>query len=392
MPTSSPSRRRFVRQSAALALGGLAAPLLPACGGGGVAERAQRGVPADSTDARAASRGQGERPVGVAILGLGGYAEGQIAPALKLTEHCRLAGLITGTPAKLPGWQRAYGVDAAHCYTYDELERVADDDAIDVVYVITPTSTHRGFVERAAAAGKHVWCEKPMALTRADCQAMIDACARAGVQLAIGYRMLHEPNTRDFIAYCAGRPLGPLAAASSDAGYAGSAPPADYWRGQASMGGGALYDMGVYTVNGLRYATGLLPEAVVAAARERQERPDGVDLTTRYTLRFPGGVLAEARTSVVEEYNRLRATFRDGWAMMRPMQPYRGVRGETSTGVTFAPSVPNQQSLQMDADALAIRRGEAPRAPGSEGLIDVAIIEAVLASAASGEPTPLTWG
>ena len=155
------------------------------------------------------------KKLGIALLGLGGYAKGQIAPALGLTEHCELRGLITGSPDKLPEWQDKYGIPDANCYTYEEMDEIADNDAIDVVYIITPTATHKDFSVRAANAGKHVWCEKPMAMDPAECQAIIDACTANDVRLAIGYRMLHEPNTRQLIDLTKEKAYGNITSARS---------------------------------------------------------------------------------------------------------------------------------------------------------------------------------
>ena len=370
------SRRRFLRQSAVAATGVLLTPGLIACG-------QSTSAPATST-APAAPPPDNARKIGVALLGLGGYSKGQLAPALQLTQHCELRGLITGSPDKVPEWQDKYGVKDENVYSYDTMDELADNDEIDVVYVVTPTATHRDFAVRAASAGKHVWCEKPMAMTPEQCQDIIDACDKNGVQLAIGYRMLHEPNTQKLIQLTQERAYGPLTAAHAYAGYGGSPPPADYWRGQRDMGGGALYDMGVYTVNGLRYGTQLAPAAVVKAAQRRQDRPNGVDLTTTYTLRYPDGMLAEGKTSVVEKYNELHIEAEDGWYEMDPMQPYQGVKGKTSDGKVLGPPVPNQQSIQMDDDALAILNGTQTIAPGSMGKADIAVIRAIIESAETG--------
>lgn len=394
VPDSHSSRRRFLRQSSAAAAGTILLPQLLAC-----ASSNGRDASAASAKTQDAALGSGGRDgkLGIALLGLGGYAKGQIAPALQLTEHCYIAGLITGSPEKLPEWQRKYDIADEHCYTYDTMDEIANDDAIDVVYVITPTATHKDFSVRAARAGKHVWCEKPMAMDVAECRAIIDACEAAGVRLAIGYRMMHEPRTREFIAYTAARPLGALTSASAEAGYGGSVPSPDYWRGQRDMGGGALYDMGVYAINGLRYGTQLLPEAVLSARQDRVDRPNGVDTTSEFVLRLPGnearpdGVEAEGWTSVVEKGNQLRVEFERGWAEMDPMQPYQGVRGEASDGTAFEPPVPNQQSIQMDNDALAIMNGTELIAPGIEGLIDVAIIRAVIESAETGREVAIAY-
>lgn len=360
-------RRAFLRHTAA-ATGLLLSPALVGC-----------------SSAPASPQKPTERKLGIAILGLGGYAKGQIVPALTLTRHCELRGLITGSPEKLPEWQQQYGIREENTYTYDTMNEIAKNDAIDVIYVITPTATHRDFAVRAAAAGKHVWCEKPMAMTPGQCQEIIDACDKNGVRLSIGYRMLHEPNTRELIRLTKDMAYGPLKSARAYAGYNGSEPAADYWRGQRDMGGGALYDMGVYSVNGLRYGTQMSPEAVVQANQVRQERPNGVDLTTTYTLRYPGGMLAEGKTSVVEKYNELHLEAERGWYEMQPMQPYQGVVGKTSDGKVLGPAVPNQQSLQMDDDALAIINDTKMIAPGSMGKADVAVIRAVIESAETGK-------
>ncbi|MBC6993087.1 Gfo/Idh/MocA family oxidoreductase [Neolewinella lacunae] len=374
-------RRQFLRQSISAATGLLLAPGLLACGAKTPAS-GKEGREENATDPSAS------RKIGVAILGLGGYAKGQIAPALQLTEHCELRGLITGSPEKLPEWQAKYAIKDENVYTYDTMEDIASNSAIDVIYVITPTATHRDFVIRAANAGKHVWCEKPMAMRPEDCQQMITACQQNGVKLSIGYRMLHEPNTQKLIELTRTQAYGPITGATSLAGYAGSLPALDYWRGQRAMGGGALYDMGVYTINGLRYGTQLMPLAVVSAT---QERPEDVDVTTTYQLEFPNGILANGKTSVVESYNKLRIEATNGWYELDPMQPYEGVQGSTSDGKILGPPVPNQQSLQMDADALAILNNQPVRAPGEEGLKDILIIRAIIESAETGKRVPIVF-
>ena len=97
---------------------------------------------------------------GVALLGLGGYAGGQLAPALQNTEHCYLAGIVTGTPSKIPTWQNKYLIPDKNVYNYENFDLIKDNKDIDIVYVVTPNALHKDFVIRAAQAGKHVICEK----------------------------------------------------------------------------------------------------------------------------------------------------------------------------------------------------------------------------------------
>ncbi|NBP69848.1 MAG: gfo/Idh/MocA family oxidoreductase, partial [Cytophagia bacterium] len=134
-----------------------------------------------------------EGKLGIALVGLGSYAEGQLAPALLQTEHCYLAGIVTGTPAKVKPWQERYGIADKNVYSYENFDSIANNKDIDIVYVVLPNAMHAEFVIRAAQAGKHVICEKPMATTVEDCDRMIQACAKAKVQLSIGYRLHFDP-------------------------------------------------------------------------------------------------------------------------------------------------------------------------------------------------------
>ena len=146
------------------------------------------------------ARARASRPLGVALIGLGYYSRDLLAPALQMTKHCRLAGIVTGSPAKAEEWQRRYGIADRNVYDYAGFDRIADNTDIDVVYVVLPNHLHKPFTLRAAAAGKHVWCEKPMAMDAAEARTMIDACRQHRVQLTIGYRMQHEPNTQAVMA------------------------------------------------------------------------------------------------------------------------------------------------------------------------------------------------
>src|SRR5688572_15373312 len=124
-----------------------------------------------------------ERKLGFALAGLGSLSTNQIAPALQKTKNCRLAGIITGTPAKAERWKTRYNIPDRNIYSYDTMERLADNPDIDVVYVVTPNALHGEHTIKAAKAGKHVLCEKPMEVSSEKCQEMIDACKKAGRQL-----------------------------------------------------------------------------------------------------------------------------------------------------------------------------------------------------------------
>jgi glucose-fructose oxidoreductase len=326
--------------------------------------------------------------VGVALVGLGGYATHQLAPGFALTEHCHLAGIVTGSPEKIPVWQQKHGIPDANVYNYDDFDRIADNPDIQAVYIATPNDLHKPLALRAANAGKHVWCEKPMAMNAVEGQAMVDACRANKVQLAVGYRLQHEPNTRRLMAMAKEKPYGRILKVRADAGfhaYDDVDPANKPWRLLPQHGGGAMYDMGVYSLNAARYITGQEPVAV--SARQEIHRPhlfQGVDETMHFTLEFPDGLVAECSTSFGQEMNLLRADCERGWYELSPFQTYDGLKGRTSSGEVFADAVRHQQAKQMDDDALSILRGTPQLVPGEEGVRDLRVVDAVYASARDG--------
>ena len=334
-----------------------------------------------------------QKKIGVALVGLGNYSTNILAPALQLTEHCELVGIVTGTPTKIPTWQEKYGIKDENVYTYDTMHEIANNVAIDVVYIVVPTGLHMKYAVVGANAGKHVWCEKPMALNEAECREIIKACTNNKVKLSVAYRMQHEPNTQTVIEYATTKPYGAFQKVTAMAGYRGNPNPiqphTNYgknWRLKKALGGGALYDMGVYTINGLRYATNLMPTSVISATQssQRPELFDEVDETTEYQLRFPGDLIGYGKTSVGESMNQLRVDAENGWYELSPMQSYSGVQGQTSDGTLLNKPIQNQQARQMDDDALAIMNNQDVMVPGIEGLHDIRIINAIMKAAKSG--------
>jgi len=326
-----------------------------------------------------------KKSIGVALLGLGNYSENLLAPALQATEHCHLAGIVTGTPSKIPTWQSKYDISDKNVYSYDNLHEIANNDEIDVVYVVVPTGLHSKYAIIAANAGKNVWCEKPMAMNTVQCQEIIDACEKNKVKLSIGYRMLHEPNTQKLIANLKTIPFGALGSVTANAGYGGGGPSG--WRASKALGGGAMYDMGVYAVNGIRYATGEYPISVLNAAHviDRPALFEEVDETTIFELEFASGIKVNGLGSVGKNINGLKIECDNGWYGTTPMQSYNGVQYEDSTGFKMDAISGMQQSLQMDNDALAILNDTAVMVPGVEGKKDIHIIEAIFKSAEIGE-------
>lgn len=332
-----------------------------------------------------------KKKLGVALVGLGYYSTDLLAPALQQTQHCYLAGIVTGTPEKAEQWKRKYHIPDKNVYNYRNFDSIANNEEIDVVYVVLPPSLHREYVVRAANAGKQVWCEKPMAPSVNDCQEMIDACNKNKVKLSIGYRLHHEPNTQEYRRIVNHKLLGKVQQVYSAAGYRENR--TDHWKQKREMGGGVLGDMGVYAIQGARLGAGMEPTAIVSAAISTT-RPeiykDGLDETVTARLVFPGGVFADIHTSFAENLNQLDITCEKGVIRMAPFQAYAGNKGSSPLGIiNFPYEVPWQQAKQMDDDALSILQGKPMLVPGEEGLRDIRIVEAIYKAAASGKEVKL---
>lgn len=317
--------------------------------------------------------------LGVALVGLGSYSTGRLAPGLQKTEHCELRGIVTGSPRKIPRWQKQYDIPDANVYNYENMHEVANNDDIDIIYVVTPPALHAKYSIIGAEAGKHVWCEKPMAMNVEECQSIIDAANKNNVSLSIGYRLQHEPNNRMIIRYGKEETYGVVREVKSGAGYSGYHS-ADSWRRDPEMGGGALYDMGVYPINASRYSTNMEPVAVSGKQWSERAIYNEVDEFTEFDLKFPDGVKAFGETSFGKSTNYLNVDCTDGWYKLEPFQTYSGVKGITSDGTKLSPDPHHQQARQMDNEALAIKEGRDPIVPGIDGLRDIRIVRAIMES------------
>jgi glucose-fructose oxidoreductase len=318
--------------------------------------------------------------LGIALVGLGYYSRDLLAPALQFTNHCHLAGIVTGTPSKIPQWQQKYGVKDSNIYNYENMHEIANNPDIDVVYIVLPNALHLKYAAIAANTGKHLFCEKPMALNAKEAQQIIDVCKKNKVFLSIGYRMQHEPNTQTIMQWAKSRPYGKIKKFVAKAGWTSGG--GDHWKLRKKLGGGAMYDMGTYPLNAARYATGEEPIAV--SARHIIDRPEiffEVDETTEFTLEFKSGLIAECTTSLGKGLNRLDVECADGSYFLQPFQAYNGIQGAAMDGTKLNKTIQNQQSKQMDDDSLAIMNKTAPLVPGEDGWRDMVIVDAIFESA-----------
>ncbi len=317
--------------------------------------------------------------LGVALVGLGYYSTDLLAPALQLTKHCELKGIVSGSSEKIIAWQKKYNLKPANCYSYDNFDSIANNPEIDIVYVVLPPSMHREYVVRAAKAGKQVWCEKPMAPSVADCNAMIKACSDNKVKLAIGYRCQHDPNIQAYQAITKEKKYGKVRMINSAAGYFDGR--STHWKQKKALGGGVMGDMGVYALQGARLATGEEPISVIAqASTTRPEIYHEVEETIMFQLEFPSGARAACQSSYGINMNYLHINYEKGGVLMEPQSAYIGINGKTTDGLIINYKIENQQAKQMDEDALALINNTTLLVPGEEGLRDITVVEAIYKS------------
>lgn len=331
------------------------------------------------------------RKLGIALVGLGSYSKNQLAPALQQTTNCRLAGIVTGTPAKAEEWMKKYDIPKTNVYDYKTFDRIIDNKDIDVVYVVLPNSMHREFVVRAAQAGKHVICEKPMAITPADCQAMIDACKKANRQLAVGYRLHYEPFTKEVMRLGQQKVFGPVRfVEASDAFKIGD--PTQWRLKKALAGGGALMDVGIYAIQGARYVTGEEPVSVTAqfSPKTDPKKFSEVEETLFWQFQFPSGAVSNSTTSYTAGVERLYASCQDGWFELSPAFGYGPLKGRTSKGPIEMPVV-NHQAAHMDGVCKDLLDGKKlpDHVTGEEGLRDVTLLQAIYRAAETGRKIAL---
>lgn len=323
--------------------------------------------------------------LGVALVGLGGYSNGQLGPALLETEHCYLAGIVTGTPSKIDRWKSRYSIPDKNIYNYQNFDSIKDNADIDIVYVVLPNSMHAEYVIRAAQAGKHVICEKPLAMNVKECDDMIAACRKAGKILSVGYRLHFEPYNQEMARLGTKKIYGNIKKMSAGFGFP-AGDPAQWRLNKAMSGGGPLVDVGVYCIQGFCYTTGLNPIAVTAKEGPKTDlqKFKTVEQSLTWQMEMPGGIICEGASSYSEDLNFLKAEAEKGVFGLESAFHYSGQSGYTPDGPMNFPRV-YEQVKQMDDFALAIKNNRPSPVPGEMGRRDVRIIEAIYEAMQTGK-------
>ena len=345
------------------------------------------------------------KQIGMAVVGLGGYATRSVGPEIAACQHVRLAGVVTGDAEKGRSWAKEHGFEQDAIYSYENFDTIASDDRIDFVHIALPNSMHAEFAIRAAQAGKHVMVEKPMAISSQQCEKMIAAAKQAGVLLGVNYRLHWEPHHVKATERLSSGIIGDLTNGNYEFswGYARAltGPNKDNvkkWLLDPKMaGGGALFDTGVYPIQAACYLTGREPVAVrgFPATRHPDLFPEGVEETMSYELLFDDGFQALCRASYSQSFHQCTTLGPKGLVEILPGQK-GSVFGQSGAGnpspkrlFVNKKEIELRQTLQqaelLDAFALAINQGnKAFQTPGEMGLRDIRIVEKVYESAAKG--------
>jgi predicted dehydrogenase len=370
--TSDLSRRRFLARA-----------------GQGLAAAQALGALATRAGAQTVPEPPG-RKLGWAIVGLGSLSINQILPAFARAEKSRVVALVSGSPEKARKLALRYGVAERAIYDYQGFDRLRDNPEVDVVYVVLPNSMHAEYTIRAHAAGKHVLCEKPMATTVADAEAMVAAAGKAGRKLMVAYRCRYEPHNQEMIRMAREQELGPVKVIVADHGFNIGDP--TQWRlRRALSGGGSLMDIGIYSLQAARYVTGEEPVEIAAMSHSTpgDERFLEVEETTSFQLRFPSGVLASCTSSYgYAGQNRYRVVATKGWFELEPATSYTGLRMRVRRGNALEERTLPQRdhfALEMDHLSECVTDSKQSLTPGEEGLRDVRLMMAIYEAARSGK-------
>jgi predicted dehydrogenase len=299
---------------------------------------------------------------------------------MQTCKRAKLTGVISGTPSKIKDWQKKYDIPEKNCYNYENFDNIKNNPDIDAVYIITPNGLHKDQAVRVAAAGKHVISEKPMAINAAEGREMVDACKKANVRLLVGYRMHFEANTLEIVKMRNDGDLGKVMFFQGLSGFRIGNP--DQWRLDRKLsGGGAMMDIGIYSVNGARYMVG--EEPVWVTAQETKTDPikfkEGIDETIQFQLGFPSGAVASClSTYSMSHLDRFFLNAEKGFAELHPATGYGPIKGRTHLGELDNPHI-THQTVQMDEMAGIILENKKPIVPvdGEEGLKDLKIMDAI---------------
>jgi predicted dehydrogenase len=334
------------------------------------------------------------KKVGYAIIGLGRIADLHMQ-GIHESPTSKVTALVSGHPEKARKYAAQYGVPASSIYSYETMDAIRDNLAVDATYVCLPNSMHAEYTIRSAKAGKHVFCEKPMATSVSDSKAMIAACRAAGVKLMMGYRCHYETTNLAAIKLIRDGALGEVRSIQSAFGF--NADPRDWRVNMPLAGGGPLMDVGIYCLNATRYLTGEEPSSISAYSSNdphdpRFNHPNSVEEDLVWTTKFPSGIVASCSTSYganLDGYYRVYGS--KGWLAVNSAFSYEGLvlkaQYRKDDGQFIELNQPNSEKIpthflnEANHFSHCILTDQTPQSPGEEGLRDMECIQQIYKSA-----------
>ena len=335
-----------------------------------------------------------QKPIGFAAVGIGGISTA-FMDSVASSKTVKITALVTGHPdTKGVQFSQMYGLPKSSVYTYETFDKIRDNPEIDAIYIGLPNSMHCEYTVRGAQAGKHVLCEKPMAISSAECVQMIDACKAAHVKLMIAYRLHFEPTTLKALDIVRSGKLGGLQAMEGANGF--NIKLGEWRYTKALGGGGSLFDMGIYCLNAFRTFSGEEPIDYQAQASTRDrddERFKEVEENVSWLMKFPSGITVTGASSYganMPGFYRIHGP--SGWLQVGTFT-YQGqhLMGQYAAAEKGAPPVildeisqekdPMQFVRQVDHFSDCILHDRTPQPPGEEGLADIRGIEAIYKAA-----------
>lgn len=327
------------------------------------------------------------RRIRYALVGLGHIAQVAVLPGFAQAKNSELAALVSGDRKKLAALKKKHG--APKTYLYDKFEDCLADPAIDAVYIALPNDLHLDCALRAAEAGKHILCEKPLATRATDARLMQRIAAERGVKLMTAYRLHFEPATLATIELVRSGELGETRYFTSSFSY--QVTDKDNIRLQYERGGGPIYDIGTYCINAARNLMLDEPMEVSAMlARTGDKRFDEVEETAAVTLRFPRGRLASFVVSFgASSVSRFELVGTKGRVVLEPAYEYSEALRQV---ITLEEEKPKQKTFshtdqfggEIEAFSRCILENKEPEPSAEEGVADLRVIDAIFASDETG--------
>lgn len=333
-----------------------------------------------------------KRKVRYAVVGLGWITQEDVLPAFTHTnENSQLVAFVSDDPTKIQALSQKYGVQRS--YSYNEYEKCLTSGEIDAVYIALPNHLHCEYSVQAAEAGIHVLCEKPMAVTEAECEKMIRAAQENHVKLMIAYRLHFDKANMEAVRIARSGQIGDVRIFNSV--FTQQVVEGNVRVEKIEIGGGTVYDMGVYCINAARYLFQDEPiELIAFSANNGEPRFRQIDEMTSVILRFPEERLATFTSSFgAAPVSTFQIVGTKGDLRMDSAYNYQGelkqqltIDGEKQEKSFMAG---DQFAAEISYFSDCVLTGKDPEPSGNEGLIDVHIVRAICQSAQTGQPIKL---